>query len=130
MKRERKKLYEAKDDRVKKQKEENTAPSVFTKMKQTVKQRLFILAEAKRKRKCTISKIYGIQLLFIKIYFIRYLLHQTTERAVRPLLCWHFRRMKFCDRARVLVNQSFLHNWTFHDTSADLLKSNWPRTVF
>lgn len=30
----------------------------------------------------------------------------------------------------VLANQSFLHNWTFHDTSADLLKPNCPRTAF
>jgi hypothetical protein len=58
-------------------------------MKQTVKQRLFILAEAKRQRKYTILKIYGTRLLFIKTYFIRYLLHYTTEKAVRHLLRWH-----------------------------------------
>jgi len=44
----KKKWYETKNKRIKKQKEENTVPSVFNKIKQTVKKGLFILAEAKR----------------------------------------------------------------------------------
>jgi len=38
--------------------------------------------------------------------------------------------MKICDRAHVSCKPVIPPHWTFHDTSADLLKSNCPRTAF
>jgi hypothetical protein len=39
--------------------------------------------------------------LFIKVHFIRYLLHKMIENSARPPLRWHFISVKFRDMAHV-----------------------------